>query len=85
MSNELLKPCPFCGGEAQITVSDAEGNPRDEAYEQDPWSGLSFKIRHVYEENKECPIANYDCDESGMGVFLYDSREEATEAWNKRA
>lgn len=82
--SELLKPCPFCGGQAYFAVSDDEGNPRPESYEDDPWSGLSFKIMHYYEENKECPIANYQCDKEGQGVQLYDSRQQAAAVWNTR-
>lgn len=84
MSEQTLKPCPFCGGEAKITVSDREGNDRDADYENEPYSGLSFKITHVHEENEGCPIASYECDGASMGVYLYDSREEAVRAWNTR-
>jgi hypothetical protein len=79
-----LKPCPFCGGMASISVSDDEGNQRSEDYENDPWSGLSFKITHGHESNKGCPIANFEEDGGSVGVYLYDSRKEAIEAWNKR-
>lgn len=81
---KVLKPCPFCGGEASISVSDDEGNQRNEEYENDPWSGLSFKIKHGHESNKDCPIANFEEDGGNVGVYLYDSRKEAIEAWNKR-
>lgn len=85
MSNyEELKPCPFCGGKAQIVISDDEGNLRDEEYEKNPWSGLSFKIRHAHEENEGCPIATYYVDDATMGVYLYGSRDEALQAWNLR-
>lgn len=77
-----LKPCPFCGGAASFAISDDEGNDRDEAYESDPWSGLAFRIEHQYELNKECPIAGYRGEP--LGVHLYDSREDAAAAWNKR-
>ena len=79
-----LKPCPFCGGKASISVSDDEGNHRSDEYENDPWSGLSFKIQHIHENNENCPIANFGCDGGHVGIYLYDSREEAIEAWNKR-
>lgn len=81
---KVLKPCPFCGGKASISVSDDEGNKRDEEYENDPWSGLSFKIKHGHESNKDCPIANFEEDGGNVGVYLYDSRNEVIEAWNKR-
>lgn len=83
-SNATLKPCPFCGGEAKIAISDAEGNAHDADYENDPWSGLSFRITHAHESNDGCPIAEYDCDGAALGVYLYDSREEAAAAWNRR-
>nr|WP_026681353.1 hypothetical protein [Priestia megaterium] len=77
-----LKLCPFCGGSATISVSDDEGNDKSDEYESDPWSGLSFKIKHDHEKNKDCPIAKYE--EESMGVYLYESREEAIKAWNTR-
>jgi len=85
MSNvKELKPCPFCGGQAFLAISDDKGNPRSALYEYDPWSGLSFKIMHHHENNKDCPIANYQSDEQQQGVYLYKSRNEAIQAWNLR-
>ena len=77
-----LKTCPFCNGEVELKVSDDEGNSRPDEYENDPWSGLTFRLDHPREKNKDCPIAHYE-DEI-MGTYLYESREEATEAWNNR-
>lgn len=79
---EELKPCPFCGGVAKILVSDDEGNDRNEEYENDPWSGLSFKIAHTFDENKDCPIATHEGET--IGAFLYGSREGLIKSWNKR-
>lgn len=80
-----LKPCPFCGGKAVIQIRDDEGNLHDEEYEKEPWSGLSYTIGHYHEDNENCPIAGYEIDEGQMGgVYLYDTRENAIEAWNRR-
>lgn len=79
-----LKPCPFCGGKPVIQIRDYEGNLRDEEYEKDPWSGLSYTIGHYHEDNEECPIARYKEDGEHLGVYLYDTREDVIEAWNRR-
>lgn len=79
-----LDKCPFCGGSAYIGVYDDEGNPHDEDYIDDPWSGLTFGVRHDHEDNEDCPIALYGCDSAHMGVYRWDTPEEAAEAWNTR-
>ena len=81
-----LKPCPFCGGEVSIILCDDEGNLHDEAYREHPYSGLGFMLHHAHEENPGCPIASYECDGGILGgVYIYDTEEQATEAWNRRA
>lgn len=80
-----LKPCPFCGGKATIVCCDDEGNSRNTDYESNPWSGLGYQIRHSHEENEGCPIATYAEDGAIIGgVYIYDTREEAIETWNRR-
>lgn len=82
-----LKPCPFCGGEIRILVCDDEGNIHNDDYENDPWSGLGYQLYHDIDDvpdGKECPIARHE-GEGVLGMWIYDSREEATEAWNRRA
>lgn len=78
----MLKSCPFCGGKAEIVCCDDEGNIHNDNYENDPWSGLWYQIRHSHEENKDCPIATYD----GIigNIYMYETKEEAAEAWNNR-
>lgn len=79
-----LKPCPFCGVVPVIGISDDEGNFRDHdpEYEQDPWSGLSFYIKHDHRDNDKCPIASHMGEV--VGTILYDSREELANRWNDR-
>ena len=85
MSDKVeLKPCPFCGGQAEIVCCDDEGNPRNGDYEQDPWSGIGYRIKHSIEKNENCPIARYEDDGATIGIYIYDTREEATQYWNKR-
>lgn len=73
-------PCPFCGGEVSVVVLDDEGNIRDEEYERDPYSGLSYAVAHD-DPNGVCPIATYD----GPLPWLYDSRDSVAHVWNRRA
>lgn len=81
---EELK-CPFCGGNVRILVSDDEGNIHPKEYEDDPWSGLGYQLAHDESDAiGECPIAKFDGDESTLGISIYDTREEAINAWNKR-
>ena len=85
MEDKMLKSCPFCGGKATIVCCDDEGNIHGDDYENDPWSGLGYQIRHSHEENEDCPIATYAVDGAIVGgVYIYDTREEAIEAWNRR-
>ena len=80
-----LKPCPFCGGKVSIVLCDDEGNLHDEAYRERPYSGLGFMLHHAHEDNPECPIASYECDGGVLGgVYIYDTEEQAVEAWNRR-
>lgn len=82
MEETKLFPCPFCGGAAKIIICDDEGNIRDEEYKEHPYSGLAYMITHDIESNEDCPIARHADDGAQMGVWLYDTEEEAIEAWN---
>ena len=78
----LLDTCPFCGKRVEIAIRDAEGNPRDLDYLQDPWSGLSFSISH--RENKDCILNADPSDWEYVGHKLYDTAHELVDAWNTR-
>jgi hypothetical protein len=81
-----MKPCPFCGGEVSLILCDDEGNLHDESYRERTYSGLGFMLHHAHEDNPECPIASYECDGGILGgVYIYDTEEQAVEAWNRRA
>ena len=78
-----LKPCPFCGRKDAVTISvcDDEGNYHGEIgcdYEQDPWSGLSYALAH--EGWGRCILCT---DNEPMGGILFDTAEDAAEAWNR--
>lgn len=85
IDEKKLKPCPFCGSEIRVVCTDDEGNLHDEDYERNPWSGLGYKLYHDITdvEDENCPIARHE-GEGEMGVWIYDTKEEAIEAWNKR-
>lgn len=65
-----LKPCPFCGGEAEIVKRDVEP-------QGDPWYGKKIEL---FVGCKECGACLFDeCFHEGFG-----SEEQAMSAWNKR-
>jgi len=86
MSRYKGMQCPFCGGMAHIVVCDEEGNIQGDEYEQNPWSGLAYGISHTTDDQigGECPIATEPDDDYLQGRILYDSRDEAYDAWATR-
>lgn len=80
---EKLRPCPFCGGEAKLQLTDYEGNFKDESYLENPYSGVGYVIMHDTSNSTDgCPIAT-DSD-SSQGSYIYASKEAAINAWNGR-
>lgn len=79
--DEELKPCPFCGNKAEIIICDDEGNLRDEEYEKNPYSGLKYMIFHDVKNAEDCPVSHIEIENA---IWMYDTREEAAEAWNTR-
>lgn len=85
MSEIKLKPCPFCGGEVRIQLTDEEGNWRDRSYLKEPYSGTGYELVHDTNNAEDgCPIATYPEDERSLGIWNYDSEKSAIEAWNRR-
>lgn len=62
--SELLKPCPFCGGEAI----------RDKTPKYD---------EKTFSPNGEY-YHSFTCINCGMMIEDFDTRQQATDAWNKR-
>lgn len=85
MTETTLKTCPFCGAKISVVICDDEGNIHDEEYEKAPWSGLGYRLYHDIADDPtgSCPIAGYE-GEGLLGIWLYDTRNEAIDAWNRR-
>lgn len=85
-SKSTLKICPFCKKSAVfIGVHDDEGNYKGRpgcSYELDAWSGLSYALHH--EGWGDCILCT-DGKDYTMGGVLFDTAEEAADAWNKGA
>ena len=81
---DKLKPCPFCGRTPFIHLADEEGNLQPASYAEEPFSMITYVLCHYQKDNDDmCPIATYEGDV--LGTWLYESEEEAVEAWNRRA
>ena len=69
--SEALRPCPFCGGEAEIRNEDVEP-------QGDPWYGKTMCL-HV--RCKTCGCAMFD-ETFHEGFY---AENDAISAWNARA
>ena len=75
-----LKQCPFCGHIPVIQLCDNEGNFRPLRYLENPYSGVSYALRHDY---VDCPVRSVDGEV--LGGILYENLDELEKAWNRRA
>ena len=82
MNEKKLRPCPICGGEVRLQLTDEEGNFKDESYLENPYSGVGYVLVHDISDSESCPIATH-CDEA-LGTNIYASKEAAINAWNGR-
>lgn len=79
--------CPFCGGEFHLLLCDEEGNPHDDDYLNNPYSGISYCIVHSIKDvpnGVHCPIATSYEDEA-ISEYLYETKEEALTALKIRS
>ena len=75
MANNVLKPCPFCGGKAKITKAST-------GYDQGSFT-VSYKIG--------CPTCNFYFGDTsyfvvndGIPSILADGYRECVNKWNRR-
>ena len=84
LSQNKLRPCPWCKKVPKIQLTDDEGNFRSESYLDDSYSGVGYALVHMTEDpDDKCPIATVD-EETILGGMIYDTEEEAIDAWNRR-
>ena len=80
-----LRPCPFCGKQIELQLTDKRGNFKSDSYLDDPYSGIGYVLRHVDQrDDDQCPIAHEDDYAVYLGGWIYDSKEEAISNWNRR-
>ena len=73
MQNEL-KRCPFCGGKYTVNLSDS--SECSSCVDEPPCDGCNWK--------KYLIVCNVHLGGCGAASGLYDTKEEAIEAWNRR-
>lgn len=72
---ENLKPCPFCGGDVTIVNFESSGDPNKR-----DWRVLCNNYKCM------CMVDFVKTVRTAKGIKDYfPTKEEATEAWNRRA
>ena len=80
MSNTELKPCPFCGGTATLTMS------KPYAYEDNfriTWSVECLKCKQT--QDKYSSEYRMYWNENVVRVSKIDGRQKVIDNWNRRA
>ncbi|HJB28400.1 MAG TPA: Lar family restriction alleviation protein [Candidatus Blautia faecavium] len=80
MSEIKLLSCPFCGGRAEIQLTDNGGEWKGKDYLKNPVNGIGYVITHP--SVPKCPIA---ASGERVGRWIYESEEAAAKMWNRRA
>lgn len=76
-----LKPCPFLGGKVKFLLLDDEFTSRTKNTQKTRGADCNTAY-HSVTENEDCPIATGAGEM--LGMYGYDTRAEAEEAWNRR-
>ena len=74
--DKQLKPCPFCGGKAQIRVWKRSKN----TYTLNPDRFIKIKLPSKY--FVEC--SNKNCSACNPHTEWFYTKKKATEVWNRR-
>ena len=79
MSEIKLKPCPFCGGEAQFITESYKSSHYD--------AGFNFTIQcqGCYTRLPQEYSLSVKLDAEGCIIITGDGRKDAAAAWNRRA
>ena len=79
MSEIKLKPCPFCGGEAQFITKSYKSSHYD--------AGFNFTIQcqGCYTRLPQEYSLSVKLDAEGYIIITGDGRKDAAAAWNRRA
>ena len=72
MENRELKPCPFCGGEAEVKVCDGAGHY---------YTNVGTEM--FYGRQMTCCLIR--CNKCGVKTKAYLTRRGVFNAWNRRA
>lgn len=79
MSKTDLKPCPFCGGEAELLRTKCTAPYLDELVKE-----FSVMCRRCATRTASY-VGKYDFDRNHILLCTKDGRKEAIDAWNRRA
>lgn len=75
-----LKPCPFCGGEAEIRLTMLNVNDRDDSILEE----YRVVCRNCAATTGQRHVGKYR-RYKGEFIFVNDAYAEAAAAWNRRA
>lgn len=81
MSEINLKPCPFCGKEAEFFIIDIKTYNREKAAE---W-GFTIRCTNCGVKNPHLYILSVTLNKNAELQHIIDERQNAIDDWNRRA